>query len=129
MRCRSGEWERKRTKANWRGERRGRPSPDRLSPVHGALAQSQFSSAAADVATSLCPLGTRAVWGSPTSDGTADDMGETLADRRAALSERCKSLHQTRNGHGAMDARPQAARSDGEVIARSVTSSCWTMAK
>jgi hypothetical protein len=63
--------------------------------VHGALAQSQFSSAAADVATSLCPLGIRAVWGSPTSDETAADMGETLADRRAANDASPSTRHPT----------------------------------
>jgi hypothetical protein len=72
----------------------------------------------------------KAMWGSPTSDGSAYDMSGVGHRWGWQLgSERCKFHHRIPNGHGAMGAFPEAAMTDDEVPATVVTCSCRSMAK
>jgi hypothetical protein len=99
-----------------------------LSPVRDAFAQSQFSSAAAEIAEFARPQSGIVSVGKPEigwerpmtcARNTADTLG----------SERCKSHHRIPNGHGVMVAPPELAMSDVEVTTIVATFSCLPQAK
>jgi hypothetical protein len=74
--------------------------------------------------TALRLHGAKAVWGSPTSDGSTYDMFWCQTSLGWQLgSERCKFHHRIPNGHGVMGAFPEAEMTDVEVPATVVTCS------